>query len=104
METLWGILGYVLKDTLELKGIQTSQVLEAYKELSKSVTFELIWTLWHILLEIGPNVLKTQNNDISPYFLRILDVLTCFISISLLFLSHLFYNMYIFACMNMYVL
>ena len=32
----------VLEETLEFKGIQTSQVLEAYKELSKSVTFELI--------------------------------------------------------------
>jgi len=28
--------------------IQISQVLEAYKELSKFVTFEFIWTLWHI--------------------------------------------------------
>jgi len=25
--------------------IQTSQILETYKALSKSVTFELIWTL-----------------------------------------------------------
>jgi len=38
----------VPEDTFGFKRIQTSQVLEAYEELSKSVTFELIWTLWHI--------------------------------------------------------
>ena len=32
----------MLEDTLGFKGIRTSQVLEAYKELSKSVTFEPI--------------------------------------------------------------
>ena len=41
--------------------IQTSQVLEAYKELPKSETFELILTLWHIPVEKGPNVLKAQK-------------------------------------------
>ena len=30
------------RDTLEFKGIQISQVLEAHKERSKPVTFELI--------------------------------------------------------------
>ena len=39
--------------------IQTSQVLEAYKELPKSMIFEFIWTLWHIPVEKGPNGLKT---------------------------------------------
>ena len=47
---------------------------------------------------------KIQYNEILFYFLRIPDVLTCFFFISLLFISHLLYNMYIFACMNMYLL
>ena len=32
----------MLEDTLGSKGIQISKVLEAYKKLSKSMTFELI--------------------------------------------------------------
>ena len=32
----------MIEDTLEFKEIKTSQVLEAYKKLSKFVTFELI--------------------------------------------------------------
>ena len=36
--------------------------------------------------------------------MRIPNVHTCFFFISLLFFSHLLYNMYIFACMNTYVL
>ena len=53
----------VLEETLEFKGIQTSQVLEAYKELSKSVTFELIWISWHIPVKNRFNVLKIQYNE-----------------------------------------
>ena len=58
-KTLWGILKQALEDTLGFKEIQTSQVLEAYKELSKSVTFELIWTLWHILVKRMVQCTKT---------------------------------------------
>ena len=94
----------MLEDTLGFKGIQTSQILEVYKELSKSMTFELIWTSWHIPTRNRTRCIKTQNNDISLYFLRTSNVLTWFFFISLLFFSYLFYNMYLFACMDMYML
>ena len=101
---LWGILRQAQENTLGFKGIQTSQVLEAYRELSKSVTFELIWTLWHILVERNVQCSKTQYNEISLYFLRIPYVFTWFFFISLLFLGYLLYNTHIFVCMDMYVL
>ena len=53
----------ILEDTLGLKGIQTSQVLDAQGELYKSVIFELIWALWYILAKQDSMYLNIQYNE-----------------------------------------
>ena len=89
-----------LEHTLGFKVIQTSQVLEAYKELSKSMTFELIWNLWRIPVEKGPNVLKLKK--IMKYYLSFWGSLTSYLPFYYSFTVSLLYNTYIFCmcCRN----